>query len=166
PSFPTRPSSDLATPHPTATHRAHVGAARNTRSAAGLEGYGFQVRTLRPEPGSPPCRSDVSRDSLNPCDTSAFAMLRHSRLTSLLRTPGFHRKQTPERHRKQTHRPHRSGYNNRVPSGTTLSGTHSATFPSASWKPVTRHSDISGPICLRGKFTTATTSRPTSSSGV
>jgi hypothetical protein len=33
------------------------------------------------------------------------------------------------------------------------------------WKPVTRHSDMIGPICLGGKFTTATTSYPTSSSG-
>src|SRR5690606_6753625 len=53
-----------------------------------------------------------------------------------------------------------------VPGGTSRSGTHRATLPSASWKPVTRHSDISGPICFFGKLTTATTSRPTRASGV
>jgi galactose-1-phosphate uridylyltransferase len=52
-----------------------------------------------------------------------------------------------------------------APRGTGLSGTQRATAPSASWKPVTRHSDIRGPICLGGKLTTATTSLPMSSSG-
>src|SRR3546814_1731172 len=54
----------------------------------------------------------------------------------------------------------------RVPSGTGLSGTHRATRPSASWNPVTRHSETNGPICFLGKFTTPTTRRPTSSSTV
>src|SRR5690606_41592495 len=57
-------------------------------------------------------------------------------------------------------------HSKRVPSGTSLSGTHNATRPCSSWKPVTRHSDINGPICLGGKLTTPTTRRPTRSSGV
>jgi predicted enzyme related to lactoylglutathione lyase len=52
-----------------------------------------------------------------------------------------------------------------VPSGTSCSGTHSVTRPCASWNPVTRHSDMIDPICFGGKFTTATTRLPTSSSG-
>ena len=32
------------------------------------------------------------------------------------------------------------------------------------WNPVTRHSERMGPICLLGKFSTATTWRPISSS--
>src|SRR5690606_41521189 len=36
-----------------------------------------------------------------------------------------------------------AAHSRRVPSGTSRSGTHSATAPSASWKPVTRHCDIS-----------------------
>src|SRR5690606_24500039 len=59
-----------------------------------------------------------------------------------------------------------AAHSSRVPGGTSRSGTHSATRPASSWKPVTRHCDISGPICLGGKLTTPTTSRPTSSPGV
>ena len=57
-------------------------------------------------------------------------------------------------------------YSSFAPSGTSPSGTHNVTSPRSLWKPVTRHSDQIGPICFDGKFTTPTTSFPTSSSTV
>jgi energy-coupling factor transporter ATP-binding protein EcfA2 len=49
--------------------------------------------------------------------------------------------------------------NIRPPIGTSRSGTSSTTSPSPSGRPSVRTSDMYGPICFGGKFTTATTSR-------
>src|SRR3954466_6559802 len=49
------------------------------------------------------------------------------------------------------------------PSGTSESGANRITAPSLSGTPSVRTSDMKGPICLGGKFTTPTTSLPTNS---
>ena len=54
--------------------------------------------------------------------------------------------------------------NRRAPSGTSWSGATSTTAPCWSGKPSVSTSLMNGPICRGGKFTTAATRRPGSSS--
>ena len=64
---------------------------------------------------------------------------------------------TPDRRAAQKIRP---------PSGTSCVGRSRITWPSLVGAPSTSTSDMNGPIWRGGKFTTATTRRPSSSSRV
>jgi hypothetical protein len=53
-------------------------------------------------------------------------------------------------------------YANRAPLGMSISTVESTTDPSGRCSPVTKHSEMTGPICFGGKFTTANTCLPNS----